>query len=291
MKIGIVGAGAVGLLFGFYLGKHAQVTMYTRTLKQADLIQEQGIVCYTSGKAETTAVKAKVLGEELPADEFLLVATKQYHITDLLPLLSECESKRIIFAQNGMGHLSAMQTIQKSIAVAIVEHGAKKVSGNEVEHTGQGVTKFGIVQGDSMDFTSFLACFTSAFTVLEELDWKQVMQHKLIVNACINPLTALYRVSNGELIYNAYFYQTMRQLFIEVLQLLDVQESEFHWKRVCEVCEQTASNKSSMLTDVTSNRPTEIDAILGYLLQLPKAREVKAPLVSFLHKSIKGLEM
>ena len=56
--------------------------------------------------------------------DYIFIAVKQYHITDILPL---CEKSSVVFLQNGMSHLHAMQKIEnENIAVGIVEHGAKK---------------------------------------------------------------------------------------------------------------------------------------------------------------------
>ena len=56
--------------------------------------------------------------------DYIFIAVKQYHITDILPFAREILSSLL---QNGMSHLHAMQKIEnENIAVGIVEHGAKK---------------------------------------------------------------------------------------------------------------------------------------------------------------------
>ncbi|MGR5907479.1 2-dehydropantoate 2-reductase N-terminal domain-containing protein [Bacillus paranthracis] len=66
----------------------------------------------------------------------------------------------VVFLQNGMSHLHAMQKIEnENIAVGIVEHGAKKKKRHTVYHTGIGVTKFGIVRGRSIHFEKYLIAF------------------------------------------------------------------------------------------------------------------------------------
>ncbi|MGE7880802.1 2-dehydropantoate 2-reductase [Bacillus sp. NPDC094077] len=291
MKIGIVGPGAIGLLYTYYLQKSNQdVTLFTRTAKQAEELNGTGITCIRDGRSET--VFPSVLPIESMLDQkldYIFIAVKQYHITDILPFVQEESS--LIFLQNGMSHLHVMQKIgNEHIAVGIVEHGAKKEEMHTVHHTGIGVTKFGLVRGQSIHFKKIFNCFSFPHFPLQiESDWKDVMHKKLVVNVCINPLTALLRVQNGELITNPFFYQMMEQVFQEVVFLVK-EEKEIVWQMVRRVCERTSHNTSSMLADVRATRQTEIDAIVGYVLEEAKKQQRQVPTLQFLFDAIKGLE-
>ncbi|GAB6614019.1 MULTISPECIES: 2-dehydropantoate 2-reductase [Bacillus] len=292
MKIGIVGPGAIGLLYAFYLQKSKQdVTLFTRTAKQAEELNVTGVTCMREGKCET--VFPPVLPIESMLDQkldYIFIAVKQYHITDILPFVRGESS--LIFLQNGMSHLHAMQQIgNENIAVGIVEHGAKKEEKHIVYHTGIGVTKFGIVHGQSMQFEKIFNCFPFPhFSIQIEDDWKSVMHKKLVVNVCINPLTALLQVQNGELITNPFFYRLMEQVFQEVVFLVK-EEKEMVWEMVRCVCERTSHNTSSMLADVRANRQTEIGAIVGYVIEEAKKQQRSVPTLQFLFNAIKGLEV
>ena len=293
MKIGIVGPGAIGLLFAFYLKKNKQdVTLFTRTAEQAETLMEEGISCLRKGQLETVFISAmpveNIVGEQM---DCLFISVKQYHLVNVLPFIQE--QSRIVFLQNGMSHLDILQEVKcDNVAVGIVEHGAKKENEYRVKHTGIGSTKFGVVHGNLSQFESLLDCFSSKyFPVKVEEDWKEMMCDKLVINACINPLTALFGVRNGELLSNPYFYKVMQQTFKEVVFLVGEEEKEELWQLVCRVCETTASNTSSMLADVRENRETEIDAIIGYAIEEAKKQQKQVPTLQFLYNSIKGLEV
>ena len=113
---------------------------------------------------------------------------------------------------------------------------------------------------------------------------------KLVVNAVINPLTAILRVKNGELITNPHYYLLVQLLFKEIEQSLQLQNSKGHFENVIAVCEKTAKNHSSMLRDLEENRPTEVDAILGYILEKAAEREIDTPMISSFYHAIKGKE-
>ncbi|KAA0762928.1 2-dehydropantoate 2-reductase [Bacillus sp. SH5-2] len=292
MKIGIVGPGAIGLLYTFYLQKSNQdVTLFTRTAKQSEELNITGITCVRDEGCETVFPSVLPI-ESMPKQklDFIFIAVKQYHITDILSFVQGELS--LVFLQNGMSHLHAMQKIgNENIAVGIVEHGAKKEGMHTVHHTGIGVTKFGVVRGQSIHFEKIFDCFSSPHFPLQiASDWKDVMHKKLVVNVCINPLTALLQVQNGELISNPFFYQMMEQVFQEVVFLVK-EEKEIVWQMVRHVCERTSRNTSSMLADVRANRQTEINAIIGYVLEEAKKQQRPVPTLQFLFDAIKGLEV
>ncbi|MCP1320337.1 2-dehydropantoate 2-reductase [Bacillus sp. S0628] len=291
MKIGIVGPGAIGLLYTFYLQKSNQnVTLFTRTAKQAEELNETGVTCIRDRTCETVYPSVLPIESMVAQNlDYIFIAVKQYHIDDILPFVEGAAS--LIFLQNGMSHLQKMLNIGcENIAVGIVEHGAKKEGGHIVHHTGVGVTKFGVVCGQSIHFESVFHSFSvSYFPVQIETDWKEIMHKKLVVNVCINPLTALLGVKNGELTKNRFFYQMMEQVFQEVAFLIRG-EKEMVWQMVRNVCEGTSRNTSSMLADVRANRQTEINAIVGYVLEEAKKQQRPVPTLQFLFDAIKGLE-
>ncbi|MFD3448035.1 2-dehydropantoate 2-reductase [Microbacteriaceae bacterium 4G12] len=286
MKIGIIGPGAIGLLFAYYLQKETQsVTVYTRTKEQADLLCEKGVTCIRNGRKHTVFPKAKPITDALFEDDYIFIAVKQYHLEEVLTHLPI--EANLVFLQNGMSHLPILKEYHH-VAVGIVEHGAKKESETIVHHTGIGVTRIGTFAGD---FTPLVPLFSSPqFSLVVEKNWREIMTNKLIVNACVNPLTALYKVNNGELLTNPSFFHAMKSVFAEVLSVVGEDQQQERWDLVCDVCKKTASNRSSMLTDLSLGRQTEVDAILGYLLKEATVRQKQTPIVSFLYHSVKGLE-
>ena len=59
MRIGIIGGGAIGLLFANYLSENHDVTIFTRTKEQAELLNRDGLNFIVNGQLQTKKIKRK----------------------------------------------------------------------------------------------------------------------------------------------------------------------------------------------------------------------------------------
>lgn len=290
MKIGIIGGGAIGLLFANYLRGNHNVTIYTRTKEQAELLNRDGLNFILNGQVKTKKVTANQISQNVMDEGLLIVTVKQYHLSDIYPFIKNV-SLPLLFLQNGYGHIEYLQTLSSSsLFVGVVEHGALKHNQNTVEHTGLGRTKLAIFRGDWKDLQMInksIADFPFEFYE----DFHSMLLEKLIVNAVINPLTAILGVPNGELIKNPLYQQVMDMYVHELSRILQIQNIADTLEHVKQVCQLTAGNRSSMLKDIDNGRKTEIDAILGYVLHVADQKGEDPRLTQFLYSMIKGKEM
>lgn len=293
MKIAIIGAGAIGLLFSYYLNKKYEVTLYTRTNDQAEMIQSRGVHLIDGGLSEIGKVPAKPIELWVGAEDLTIITVKQYQLQSILPQLSKySESKgSLLFLQNGMGHLKLLSDLKvDNIYIGSVEHGAAKLNGNTVSHNGHGVTRTSVFKGSKTLLENLVHTCPDDFHLTLESDYQEILVKKLIVNAVINPLTAAFQVENGIIIRNPFFYKVVISLFDEVAKVLHLKNKEDHFRNVVSVCEKTSANRSSMLKDLEAGRETEVDSILGYLLEEAQRKEMIAPLIYNYYHLIKGKE-
>nr|WP_313956005.1 2-dehydropantoate 2-reductase [Bacillus pumilus] len=281
----------MGLLCASYLTQHHDVTVFTRRNEQAEEIRAFGIE--RTGKGDTC--QATVHAQTGITGEFdlLIVTVKYHHLQDVLRELSTLPPHRILFLQNGMAHLLDLENWKTghSLYIGVVEHGAMKMSDHEVNHTGIGVIKWGAYQHEeAADIKNALNETSSHFQMIYTDEWIKVLEEKLLVNVCINPLTALLHVRNGELIANSSYEHMMKCAFEEAVSILGLSEKKRLWPYVVSICEKTAENQSSMLQDIVKGRQTERKAILGYLLKKAQAHGVAAPHLTFFDRSLEVLE-
>lgn len=290
MDIGIIGAGSLGLLYAYYLSKQHKVTLYTNRQEQADQINSLGIRMIKGNFRDTAIVHATA--KKTYTESILIITVKQYHLDSIINELKTLSPRTIVFLQNGMGHIRRLASLlHHDVIVGIAEHGALKVEDHIVHHTGEGTTKLALYQnheGFKDDLGELVNSQKHDFPILFLADWEMMLKRKLVVNATINPLTAVLRAKNGELITNIYYKKLLYDLFEEVISILGMEEKEELWDNVSNICAKTAENESSMFRDIQHQRPTEIDSILGYLIL--NANEKSIPNVSFLYHAIKGIE-
>ncbi|QGX66185.1 2-dehydropantoate 2-reductase [Bacillus sp. ms-22] len=291
MKIGIIGGGAIGLLCASYLSQHHEITLFTRRKEQAEEIRALGIERMTGRETCKTVVDAQTGVKGL--FDLLIVTVKYHQLQGVLDELSALPRQKILFLQNGMAHLMDLKKWNTShpLYIGVVEHGAMKVSDHAVNHTGIGVIKWGaFLHEDIAEMSDELKKTAAHFQMIYTDEWKKVLEEKLLVNVCINPLTALLHVKNGELMSNPSYEHMMKCAFEEAVSILGLSEKERLWAHVMSICHQTAGNQSSMLQDIVKGRQTEREAIVGYLLKNAQAQEMAAPYLTFFNRSLEVLE-
>ncbi len=295
MKVAIIGGGAIGMLLAAYTNKaNINPVIYTRRREQAQVLQEKGLELIKNGMATTSKVMAIPFSEGLLDDaDVVFITVKQYDLDPILDYLKKNKVKiPVLFLQNGMGHtLRLSELYSESIYLGIVEHGSLKQSDNCVIHTGDGRIKIAKYSGESEKVVALSEVLNSVgFPIIIEDNWYETLARKLVVNAVINPLTALYGVRNGSLLENNFYFINMRSVFLEVVQALALTKIDSLWDDVISICQNTGSNYSSMYKDVEHGRKTEIQSILGYILEEGEKRMVPMPGLMFLYNSIKGME-
>lgn len=135
---------------------------------------------------------------------------------------------------------------------------------------------------------------TSGLNIHPETDIVQRLWQKLIINAGINPYTAILDCPNGKILDAPLYQSTIDQLCLELSQLMDAavrirQTPDALRERIEQVARNTAGNTSSMRADVQRGRRTEIDFINGYVAKLGKELGIETPVNQMLTERVQQL--
>ncbi|WP_226578460.1 2-dehydropantoate 2-reductase [Halobacillus litoralis] len=285
MEIGIIGAGATGLLLGAYLGVEHNVHMVIRDEKQRKMIKDHGIVCDVLDTPTLVHVHS---AESLPVEvDLWMITVKQYHLPSVLDM-NIMSHTPCLFLQNGMGHLDKLAESNLRSWVGVIEHGALKRDANNVAHTGKGNIQIAAFQKEEEGRIQeiILQLHTPAFPFYFKEDYYQMLAGKLVVNTVINPLTALFQQRNGCITSNPHIQKLAAELCKEACFVLGLSFEE-EWERVQSIADKTERNYSSMLKDLMEERRTEVDAISGYILH---HKQDHLPAHAFVVRAIHALE-
>lgn len=220
----------------------------------------------------------------------IIVLSKSYSTATLtLP-----NTTPILTLQNGLGNVETLCKIagsSKVIAGSTYEASTLLEEG-KIHHTATGDTTIGAWTSCSTESTE-KALREAGFEIRTTNSPGQLIWDKAIINAGINPLSALLNVQNGELIKKQEVRQLMRDLVVEAARAASTEGYRFDYslvEKTEEICMKTAANVSSMLQDVRAKRKTEIDSISGEILNRSDAASLKAPRTRVIYQLIKGLE-
>ncbi|ANC76763.1 hypothetical protein ABE65_008110 [Fictibacillus phosphorivorans] len=292
MRVSVIGGGAIGLLVSYFINKNGgEPVVYTRSYEQAEELRKFGLTYKSVDGSETTVmVDAKPFAQYSGEESWCVIAVKQTAMNELMGL-NKYRNVSYLFLQNGISHLSFLNSLpQKQIGIGVVEHGAIKTGLTTVHHLGEGRIKLSSYRGDYEQRWSELL-HSSHFPISLETEWEPMVYEKLIMNASINPLTALLRITNGELLTNIYALSMMRELFNETISVLNMTEQrEVLWKELLVLCRNTSLNRSSMLKSVESGKQTEIESITGEIIKRGLQLKIKTPYSRFAYEAIRALD-
>lgn len=265
-KVGIIGAGSIGLLIASYLAEQHSVTLYTRqtTGHEIKILRDDQV---------SRPVEVRPL-EQFESQDLVFVTTKSYDIKSVMPYLTTGKMP-VMFLQNGMGHVKEAEQVPQAL-FGIVEHGAMRTGQYAVRHTGMGRIRYGRVPVAMLEATPL------QFEYVKNIE--QVMLTKLFMNAVINPLTAYYRITNGQLLEVPYA-EKAHGIFEELRNVFP--EHPISYEEIEQVIRRTALNRSSMLQDIEQGRQTEIEPIVGFVLEHAGN---PTPLLTFYFDQIKSQE-
>ena len=295
MRVLIFGAGALGSLIGALLSRRNEVTLVGRK-EHMSSIREEGL--RISGHTDMVVRPSAVeMVEDLSGYDYVFLTVKSYDTKRAMKSLAKLPGLgTVVTMQNGLGNLETIGEYANSVIGGTTSHGATLRGPGDVVHAGTGDTVAGVYKGVSRESLDSLAGELTACgmrtDVTENLSGE--VWAKAIVNAGINPLTAILGARNGYLLENPEVTGMLEEVCLEATEVATTCEiplaEDDLVERTKRVARMTAQNVSSMLQDVVRRRKTEIDSITGEIVRLGSDGGVPTPLNSALLAVVKGME-
>ena len=289
MDVCVVGPGALGCLHAALLARAGvPVSLLDYCPERADLIRRRGIVVEDEQETWTQSVPCSAAPGELPAPGLLLLCVKTFQTPaaaeHAAPLIAP--ETIVLRLQNGLGSPDCLLQFAPCgrIVLGTSGNGANAVGWGHVRRAGLGPTRLGPLTPEGLVAAERAAeAFRPAFPDVEVFgDVPTMLWRKLVLNAAINPLTAITGLRNGQLLEVPLLRAALRDASREAETVGAVRGADLVAGEAAQVtehaCRVTAVNRSSMLQDVSAGRRTEIDDICGAVVREAKAAELGAPL-------------
>ena len=262
MRVAILGMGAIGHVVARALEGRTELVKVNRTnapLREGEPPVDAAIV---ATKTPGTVWAAEIAARILEPDGVALTI------------------------QNGLGNYETLVTHvgRERAAVGVIYVGAQLVKG-ELRATGAGKVELGRPAAPShratLDELGRLLREGGMDVTIVDDPWPAVWR-KLVTNAAVNPLSALFRRTNAELLTDPSASRVADCLAREVARVatasgirISEDDAVKQWRAMAAL---TGATRSSMLQDIEAGRPTEVDAICGAVAREGERRSVAAPL-------------
>lgn len=301
MKIVIIGAGAMGCLYGSYLSRKNEVIMLDSFDRQVEAINQNGITVLEENGTEENFknVKACLSGEYQESADLVIVFVKSTFTEDALRENKKLfgDKTLVMTLQNGAGNdrKIAKYVNKKNIIIGTSKHNSVNLGGGKVRHSGNGATTIGSNLKDNKNLDKIQSLLEECGFIVEKTnDIQRVIWSKLFVNLSINTFTAITRSPIGSMIENKYAWDFAEKMICEAVDVAEADGTHFSYREVLNmvhhVCEDAGKGYSSMSQDVMNCRLTEIDAINGAIVEQAKLYNVKVHYNSLIVDLIHAIE-
>jgi len=295
MNIVVIGAGAIGSLFGGLLAKHNTVVLVGRAPHVTN-IQQKGLIINGKTRLTVTVPAVESIKDISLSPDFILLTVKSYDTETASKQIRRLlhEQTMVVSLQNGLDNIEKIeQSVEKKhILAGVTTHGALYSKPGIITHTGRGKTFLGELDGHPSERLRSLICIfnkagikTHASSDIQGEIWR-----KTVINSSINPLTGFLGCKNGYLLKNPLLEKTVESVCTESSMIASsrgilVSAPEMI-RKTKEVIRDTAENYSSMLQSIQQGKKTEIDSINGALLRIGSEQNIDVSLNMILFELI-----
>jgi 2-dehydropantoate 2-reductase len=311
MRICVVGAGAIGGLLAVKLAELGETV--TVVIRGANLaaVREHGMKLVFGGEEHVARVAATDRIADVGPQDLVILALKAHQLTSVAPeLKTQCEPDTVFLtAQNGIpwwyffrhggpyegtllqsvdpGGTIAANLDAARVIGAIIYPAAVLESPGVVHHVEGDRITLGELDGAETERLRGLVQLLrqAGFKVRPSADIRAELWVKLWGNSTFNPISAL---THATLVDICRFPPTraLAKAMMEEVQVigekLGVRFPVSLEKRL-EGAEAVGEHKTSMLQDVESGKPLELDALLGSVLELGRLTGIPTPHLTAVH--------
>lgn len=300
MKIAIIGAGAMGSIYGAYLSKQHEVFLIDKNKAIVEKINQDGVILQEDGKDTVYHPAACITSQGLGKMDLVILFVKALYSKSAL-----VENRGIIgdktclmTLQNGSGHEDILQEAAplERIIIGTTEDNGCVLSPGHVRHGGTGRTNIGMLAADVQGILPRLkdAFDSCGFDTRIHANIQQLIWDKLFTNISLSAVTGILQVPMGFIATNPYAWEMTRQLLHEAVGVAQQMGLAFDEKELLQRIHQTSEDnpqgETSIYNDLKHSRLTEVDTISGSVVRAASRQHLMVPTHEFLVNMVHAME-
>ncbi len=302
MKIAVIGAGAMGSIFGGLLKEAGEDVTFVDIYKEhMDKVAKDGLsIELPNGESKTIrGIKTATSTEGLPKMDLIIIFVKSTVTEEAAKEAKALVKEDTLFLtlQNGLGNGEKIAEVvgEEKVLLGVTTCGGTFLGPGKVRFAGKGDTYIGGLKVGEERVKPVVEAFNKAgLPTYYRSDVIGLVWDKLFVNVAINPVTAITGLKNGELLSYEETKALMKGLVYEAVKVAEKRgvkrDPEEVYQHALKVAEKTAKNISSMLQDIMKKRKTEIETINGKIVEYGKETGVSTPYNEVITYLVKTLE-
>ena len=300
MRIAVIGAGAMGSLFGGYLSRLHEVLLVDVDQAQVDAINQNGLTIYEPDGSHSVCRPRAVIHTKnmIPADLVILFVKSTVSRSALYGHSSLIgEHTYLMTLQNGSGHEDMLLdfTDRDHVIIGTTQHNCAKLDHGQVRHGGSGKTYIGSLNGEVEALQEIARAFSDAgLETQAEVNVSRLIWEKLFTNTSASVLTGILQVPLGYIAENPAAWSMCCTLIREAAAVAQAEGMEFDVNQkiaeVRAVCERSPKGLTSIYADIRDGRKTEVDAISGSIVRASRRTGIPAPTHEAMVELVHALE-
>lgn len=300
MKIAIIGAGAMGSIYGGKLSTSNEVSLIDLNEKVIEAINLNGLKLEEPDGVNTYFPKAYTSSKDIGKVDLLIIFVKAIYskqaIEENLNLIGD--NTYILTLQNGAGHQDLLKNYvsEDKIIIGTTEDAGKVLDFGFVSRSGVGKTNIGMLYSKNKSFLNTVkeAFDKSGFTTLIHDNINQLIWNKLFVNTTLSAVTALLQCKIGFIGEDKYALAMTEQLLDETIMVAKALGLKADKKHLMEEIKTVTINSkngtTSICADIQKGRKTEVETISGAVVKAAKSLNIPVPTHKFVVNQIHALE-
>lgn len=308
MRFAIVGAGAMGSVFGGHLALAGHdVTLVDVRRDHIDAVNRDGLIMRSpDGASRTIPIAATADPGTLQPVDAVIVLVKSFATADATSSIAHALTPETWVAtlQNGLGNDAALaailgpeRVVPGTTTVGAEQHGAGETTMVPGTARGESLTQLGRPRGATTlpDGVRALArTLTDAGLPAEALESADTALWTKLALGTMGPVTALLRRTVSDAAADPHAMSLLREMFEEIVAVakaLDVpMDRDATLRHQREAWDAAGPHISSMAADVLAHRRTEIDAFCGEVTRLGEQCSVPTPVNRTVWGLIRAIE-